>query len=144
MGFGVPAALGAAKARPEAEVWAIVGDGGVQMTSFEFSTLVQERANVKIAIMNNGFLGMVRQWQQFFYNSNYSEVQIGQPDFVALANAHHIAARRVDTPGDVDDAIQWARGIDGPALIDFVIGQEENVFPMIPSGATFADLIEED
>ncbi|CAN5728975.1 biosynthetic-type acetolactate synthase large subunit [soil metagenome] len=144
MGFGVPAALGAAKARPDAEVWAVVGDGGVQMTSFEFSTLVQERANVKIAVMNNGFLGMVRQWQQFFYNSNYSEVQIGQPDFVALAHAHHIAARRVDCPEDVDDAINWAREIDGPVLIDFVIGQEENVFPMIPSGATFADLIEEE
>ncbi len=73
MGFGVPSALGAAKARPDAEVWAIVGDGGVQMTAFEFATLVQERANVKIAILNNGFLGMVRQWQQFFFNSNYSE-----------------------------------------------------------------------
>ncbi|MEZ4522861.1 MAG: biosynthetic-type acetolactate synthase large subunit [Thermomicrobiales bacterium] len=144
MGFGVPSALGAAKAAPDAEVWAIVGDGGVQMTSFEFSTLVQERANVKIAILNNGFLGMVRQWQQFFFNSNYSETQIGQPDFVALAHAHHIAARRVDTPAGVDEAITWAQEIDGPVLIDFVIGQEENVFPMIPSGATFADLIEED
>ena len=144
MGFGVPAALGAAKARPDAEVWAIVGDGGVQMTSFEFSTLVQERANVKIAILNNGFLGMVRQWQQFFFNSNYSETQIGQPDFVALAHAHYIAARRVDSPDEVDEAIQWAREIEGPVLIDFVIGQEDNVFPMIPAGATFADLIEED
>ena len=144
MGFGVPAALGAAKARPDAEVWAIVGDGGVQMTSFEFATLVQERANVKIAILNNGFLGMVRQWQQFFFNSNYSETRIGQPDFVALAHAHYIAARRVDAPDEVDDAITWARDIDGPVLIDFVIGQEDNVFPMIPAGATFADLIEED
>ncbi|MFW6074183.1 MAG: biosynthetic-type acetolactate synthase large subunit [Chloroflexota bacterium] len=142
MGFGVPSAMGAALARPEAEIWAIVGDGGVQMTAFEFSTLVQERANVKIAILNNGFLGMVRQWQQFFHNSNYSETQIGQPDFVALAHAHYIAARRVDSPDEVDDAIRWAQEIDGPVLIDFVIGQEDNVFPMIPSGATFADLIE--
>ncbi len=144
MGFGVPSALGAAKARPEAEVWAIVGDGGVQMTAFEFATLVQERANVKIAILNNGFLGMVRQWQQFFYNSNYSETEIGQPDFVALAHAHYIAARRVSSASEVDETIKWARDIKGPVLIDFVIGQEENVFPMIPSGATFADLIEEE
>jgi acetolactate synthase-1/2/3 large subunit len=144
MGFGVPSALGAAKARPDAEVWAIVGDGGVQMTAFEFATLVQERANVKIAIINNGFLGMVRQWQQFFYNSNYSEVEIGQPNFVALAHAHYMAARRVQSPEEVDEAIHWARSIDGPVLIDFVVGQEENVFPMIPSGATFADLIEEE
>ena len=114
------------------------------MTAPEFSTLVQEKANVKIAILNNGFLGMVRQWQQFFYNSNYSEVQIGQPDFVALAHAHHIAARRVESAGDVGEAISWASEIDGPVLIDFIIGQEDNVFPMIPSGATFADLIEEE
>jgi acetolactate synthase-1/2/3 large subunit len=87
---------------------------------------------------------MVRQWQQFFYNSNYSEVEIGQPDFVALAHAHYIAARRVLGPEEVDDAIRWAQEIDGPALIDFVIGPHENVFPMIPSGATFADLIEEE
>lgn len=144
MGYGVPAALGAALARPDAEIWAVVGDGGVQMTAFEFSTLVQERANVNIAIINNGFLGMVRQWQQFFHNSNYSETRIGQPDFVQLAHAHYIAARRVETPEEVDEAIRWAQEIDGPTLIDFVIGQEDNVFPMIPSGATFADLIEEE
>ena len=87
---------------------------------------------------------MVRQWQQFFHNSNYSETKIGQPDFVALAHAHFIAARRVESAAEVDDAIRWAQGIDGPTLIDFVIGQEENVFPMIPSGATFNDLIEEE
>lgn len=144
MGYGVPAALGAALADPTAEVWSIVGDGGVQMTAFELATLAQEAANVKIAIVNNGYLGMVRQWQQFFHNSNYSETQISQPDFVALAKAHYIAARRVTKQADVEDAIRWAQSIDGPVLLDFVIGQEINVFPMIPSGATFADLIEEE
>ncbi len=144
MGYGVPAALGAALADPQAEVWAIVGDGGVQMTAFEFATLVQENANVKIAIVNNGFLGMVRQWQQFFQNSNYSETRIGQPDFVVLAKAHYIASKRVTKESEVADAIRWAQSVDGPVVIDFVIGEEINVFPMIPSGATFADLIEEE
>jgi acetolactate synthase-1/2/3 large subunit len=143
MGFGVPSALGAAMGRRDREVWAVVGDGGVQMTLFEFSTLVQERANVKVAIVNNGYLGMVRQWQQLFHDSNYSETFIGQPDFVMLATAYGIPARKVERREEVDEAIRWARSFDGPALIDFVVGQEENVYPMIPSGASFKDLIEE-
>ncbi len=143
MGFGVPSALGAALGRPEAEVWSIVGDGGVQMTLFEFATLVQENANVKIGIINNGYLGMVRQWQQLFHDRNYSETLISGPDFVALGAAYRIPSRRVERREEVDEAIRWASGIDGPVLIEFVVGHEENVYPMIPSGASFQDLIEE-
>jgi acetolactate synthase I/II/III large subunit len=143
MGFGVPSALGAALGRRDAEVWAIVGDGGVQMTLFEFATLVQERANVKIAIINNGYLGMVRQWQQLFHDKNYSETFISQPDFVMLGTAYGIPSRKVERREEVDDAINWARSFEGPALINFVVGQEENVYPMIPSGGSFKELIEE-
>jgi acetolactate synthase-1/2/3 large subunit len=144
MGYGVPSALGAALGRPDKEVWAIVGDGGVQMTLFEFATLVQEQANVNIAIVNNGYLGMVRQWQQFFHNSNYSETLISGPDFVMLGTAYGIASRRVCHQDEIDDAIHWAQVTAGPTLLEFVIGQEENVFPMIPSGASFNDLIEDE
>jgi len=144
MGYGVPSALGAALGRPDKEVWAIVGDGGVQMTLFEFATLVQEQVNVNIAIVNNGYLGMVRQWQQFFHNSNYSETLISGPDFVMLGNAYGIASRRVCHQDEIDDAIRWAQTTAGPTLLEFVIGQEENVFPMIPSGASFNDLIEDE
>ena len=143
MGYGVPSALGAALGRPDEEVWSIVGDGGVQMTLFEFATLVQENANVKVAIINNGYLGMVRQWQQLFHDRNYSETLISGPDFVALGTAYRIPSRRVERREEVDEAIKWASAIDGPALIEFVVGQEENVYPMIPSGASFSDLIEE-
>lgn len=143
MGFGVPSALGAALGRRDAEVWAIVGDGGVQMTLFEFATLVQEQANVTVAIINNGYLGMVRQWQQLFHNSNYSETFIGQPNFEMLGTAYGIPSRRVESRDEVDEAIRWARSINGPVLIDFVVGQEENVYPMIPSGGSFNELIEE-
>ncbi len=143
MGFGVPAALGAALGRPDEDVWAVVGDGGVQMTLFEFATIVQQRARVKTAIINNGYLGMVRQWQQFFHDSNYSETLISAPDFVMLGTAYGMPSRRVERREEVDEAIRWAQAIDGPALIEFVVGQEENVFPMIPSGASFKDLIEE-
>lgn len=143
MGFGVPSALGAALGRPGEDVWTIVGDGGVQMTLFEFATLRQENANVKIAVINNGYLGMVRQWQQLFHDRNYSETFISQPDFVMLATAYGIPARKVERLEDVDDAINWAHSIGGPVLINFVVGQEENVYPMIPSGGSFNELIEE-
>lgn len=143
MGFGVPSAMGAAIGRPEAEVWSVVGDGGVQMTLNEFATIVDEQLNVKVAIINNGYLGMVRQWQQLFHNRNYSETPISSPDYVLLGQAYRMAARRVTRPGEVDEAILWARSFRGPALIEFVVNQEENVFPMIPSGGTFRDMIDE-
>ncbi|HUY99174.1 MAG TPA: biosynthetic-type acetolactate synthase large subunit [Thermomicrobiaceae bacterium] len=144
MGFGLPSALGAALARPAAEVWAVVGDGGVQMTMFELATVVQEQARVKLAIVNNGYLGMVRQWQQLFHNRNYSETPISAPDFMLLAQAYGIPGRRVCHPDEVDEAIAWARAVDGPTVLEFRVNQEENVFPMIPSGASIRDMIEED
>jgi acetolactate synthase-1/2/3 large subunit len=144
MGYGVPAAMGAALGRPDAEVWAIVGDGGVQMTLFEFATIVQEQAKVKIAIVNNGYLGMVRQWQQLFHNRNYSETPISSPDYVLLGQAYSIPSRRVTQADQVDEAIEWAQSIDGPALIDFVVNQEENVYPMIPSGGSFREMIDDE
>ncbi len=144
MGYGVPAALGAAMGRPDQTVWAIVGDGGVQMTLFEFATLVQENANVKVAIVNNGYLGMVRQWQQLFHNRNYSETPISSPDFMLLAQAYGIPARRVLHPCDVDETIAWAQSFHGPAIVEFVVNQEENVYPMIPSGGSVGEMIEED
>ncbi|MDI3340016.1 MAG: biosynthetic-type acetolactate synthase large subunit [Sphaerobacter sp.] len=144
MGFGVPAAMGVALGRPDAEVWAVVGDGGVQMTMFEFGTIVQERAPVHIAIINNGYLGMVRQWQELFHNRNYSETPISSPDYMLIAQAYGIPGRRVTRPEEVDDAIRWARSIDGPTLLEFVVNQEENVYPMIPSGGSIRDMIEEE
>jgi len=143
MGFGVPSAMGAAIGRPDAEVWAVVGDGGVQMTLNEFATIVDEQLNVKVAIINNGYLGMVRQWQQLFHNRNYSETPISSPDYVLLGQAYRMPARRVTRPGEVDEAIAWARSFRGPALIEFVVNQEENVFPMIPSGGSFREMIDE-
>ncbi len=144
MGFGVPSALGAALGCPDRVVWSIVGDGGVQMTIFEFATLVQENANVKVAILNNGYLGMVRQWQQLFHNRNYSETPISSPDFMLLAQAYGIPSRRVLHPTDVDEAIAWAQSFEGPAILEFVVNQEENVYPMIPSGGSVSEMIEED
>ncbi|HEU4792721.1 MAG TPA: thiamine pyrophosphate-dependent enzyme, partial [Nitrolancea sp.] len=144
MGYGVPAAMGAALGRPDDEVWAIVGDGGVQMTLFEFATIVQEQAKVKIAIVNNGYLGMVRQWQQLFHNRNYSETPISSPDYVLLGQAYSIPSRRVTQADQVDEAIEWAQSIDGPALLEFVVNQEENVYPMIPSGGSFREMIDDE
>jgi acetolactate synthase I/II/III large subunit len=141
MGYGVPSAMGAAFAKPDAEVWAIVGDGGVQMTLFEFATIVQHQLNVKIAIINNGYLGMVRQWQQLFHDRNYSETPITSPDYVLLGQAYGMASKRVSKPNEVEDAIRWAQAIDGPVLIEFVVNQEENVYPMIPSGGSFREII---
>jgi acetolactate synthase-1/2/3 large subunit len=144
MGYGVPSALGAALGCPDRTVWSVVGDGGVQMTIFELATLVQENANVKVAIVNNGYLGMVRQWQQLFHNRNYSETPISSPDFMLLAQAYGIQCRRVLHPGDVDEAVEWAQSFHGPAIIEFVVNQEENVYPMIPSGGSVSEMIEED
>ncbi len=142
MGFCLPAAMGAKVARPEATVWAIVGDGGFQMTLQELATLVEERINVKIAIINNGYLGMVRQWQDLFYEKNYVGVKLYQPDFVKLCEAYGIPARHVDKSRDVGAAVDWALGTPGPVLVDFEVQSEENVFPMIPPGLGLGDMVE--
>ncbi len=141
MGFGLPAAIGAWFARPEEEIWLIDGDGSFQMTQAELSTAVQEGANVKIAIMNNSFLGMVRQWQEFFFESRYSGTPLLGPDFVKIADAHGIPACRVTEPAGVKPAIQFARQTRGPVLIDFRVEKEEAVYPMVPAGAALDAMI---
>jgi acetolactate synthase-1/2/3 large subunit len=141
MGFGVPSAIGAWFAFPEREIWAIVGDGGFQMTQAELSTAVQEGANIKIAIMNNNFLGMVRQWQEFFFERRYCAVELQNPDFVKIAEAHGMVARRVTQPAEVLPAIEFARQTPGPVLIEFKVEKEEAVYPMVPAGADLDAMI---
>ena len=141
MGFGLPASIGAWFARKDEEIWAVVGDGGFQMTQAELATAVQEGANVKIAIMNNGFLGMVRQWQEFFFDKRYVATPITGPDFVKLAEAHGIPARRVTRPEDVQEAIAFARNTPGPVVLEFRVEQEEAVYPMVPAGASLDQML---
>src|SRR5213594_854442 len=142
MGFAVPAAMGVRLARPDEPVWAISGDGGFQMNMAEIATMVQEGLSVKMAIFNNGYLGMVRQWQQFFHEKRYSCTPIWSPDYVKLAEAYGIAGWRVENRGQLDDVVRRANATPGPALVEFVIEQEANVFPMIPPGATLSEPIE--
>ncbi|HEX9014466.1 MAG TPA: biosynthetic-type acetolactate synthase large subunit [Chloroflexota bacterium] len=143
MGYGVPAAIGAKAGRPEETVWAVVGDGGFQMSSPELATLAQHNIGVKIALLNNGYLGMVRQWQQFFFESNYSQSPIPGPDFVALATAHGVPACRVTEPSEVAAAVERAMAHDGPFLIEFAVEPEENVFPMVAPGTSLNEMIME-
>src|SRR5208282_537292 len=141
MGFALPAAIGAKFARPDAEVWAVVGDGGFQMTSCELATIVQEKINIKIAIINNGYLGMVRQWQELFYDRRYAATPLLSPDFVKLAEAFGIRAAGVKKRGDVLPTIRDAREHRGPMLIDFQVEQEDTVYPMVPAGADLHNMI---
>ena len=142
MGFGLPSAIGAWFAAKDQEIWTIAGDGGFQMTAAELTTAVQEGANVKVAIMNNNFLGMVRQWQEFFFEKRYSTVNMVTPDFVKLADAHGVPARRVTRREEVDEAIAWARSIKGPTVIEFKVEREDAVYPMVPAGAALHDMIQ--
>ena len=144
MGYEVPAAMGAQVADPDSTVWSIAGDGGFQMTLCELATIAENRLPIKFAILNNGFLGMVRQWQEIFFDSSYvSTAYTGNPDFVRLAEAYGIKGIKVTDKTQVKTAIAEAMEHDGPVLIDFIVEQEENVYPMIPSGMTVYDMIEE-
>ena len=142
MGFEVPAAMGAQVARPDATVWSICGDGGFQMTLQELATMVDEHLPVKMAIMNNGYLGMVRQWQELFYKDNYVAVAMSQPDFVKLAEAYGIKGMRITDKSQVDDAIREANAHPGPVLLDFQVEAEGNVWPMVPAGASLMETVE--
>ncbi len=142
MGFAVPAAMGVHFARPDEPVWAISGDGGFQMNMQEIATMVQEGIPVKMAIFNNGYLGMVRQWQQFFHGRRYSATPIWSPDYVKLAEAYGIAGYRVEQASQIDQAVERALREPGPALVEFMIEQEANVFPMIPPGGSLSEPIE--
>jgi len=141
MGFGLPAAIGAKFARPDMEVWAIAGDGGFQMTQAELSTLAQEGIKVNIAILNNGYLGMVRQWQEFFYDKRYSATPMKSPDFVKIAEAHGLTGLRVTCRDEVMEAIHTAQNTPGTVLIDFRVEKEDSVYPMVPSGAAIDKMI---
>jgi len=141
MGFALPAAIGAKMARPDAEVWVVAGDGGFQMTQCELATLQQEKLDIKIAVVNNGFLGMVRQWQEFFYDKRYAATPMLSPDFVTLAAAYGIPGRRVSQRGEVIPTVEEARASGGPMLIDFRVEQEDSVFPMVPAGADLHNMI---
>ena len=141
MGFALPAAIGVKVARPEAEVWVVVGDGGFQMTMSELATVVQEKLKIHIAIINNGFLGMVRQWQEFFYERNYQATPLLNPNFVKLAEAYGIRSTSVTKRSEVLPAVQSARSHNGPMLIDFQVEQEDTVYPMVAAGAALHEMI---
>ena len=144
MGYEVPGAMGAQVGNPTRIVWSIAGDGGFQMTMSELATLVENNIPVKFAIINNNVLGMVRQWQEFFYNKSYvATTYTHNPDFVKLAEAFGMLGIRVTSKNQVKSSIEEAMAYDGPALIDFVVEEEENVYPMIPAGQTIENLIEE-
>jgi len=141
MGFGLPAGIGAKFACPNKEVWVICGDGGFQMTQAELSTAAQEGIKVNVAILNNGYLGMVRQWQEFFYDKRYSATPMKSPDFVKIADAHGLTGMRVTQRADVETAIRTAQQTEGTVVIDFRVEKEDSVYPMVPAGAELKEMI---
>ena len=141
MGFSLPAAIGASFYNRNKDIWVIVGDGSIQMTITELATAVQENANIKIAIINNGYLGMVRQWQQLFYDSRYSETPISSPDYVKLSEAYGLKGIRVISRPEIPSAIEEAQKINGPVLVEFVVEQHDMVYPMVPAGADLDAMI---
>lgn len=141
MGFGLPAAVGAWFAHKDREIWLVDGDGSFQMTQAELATAIQEKANVKIAIMNNQFLGMVRQWQEFFFDKRYAATPITGPDFVKIGEAHGIPSLRIEKPDGVFPAIEFAQSVQGPVLMDFRVEKEESVYPMVATGADLDEMI---
>jgi acetolactate synthase I/II/III large subunit len=141
MGFGLPSAIGAWFTNRDGEVWVIDGDGSFQMTQAELSTAIQENANVKIAIMNNNFLGMVRQWQEFFFESRYVGTPLKGPDFAMLAAAHGIPSRQITRHDEVQAAIEFARSTPGPVVLEFRVVKEDAVYPMVPNGAALDEMI---
>ncbi|MBM3945192.1 MAG: acetolactate synthase large subunit, partial [SAR202 cluster bacterium] len=144
MGYEVPGALGAQVGRPDKVVWSIAGDGGFQMTMSEMATMVENKIPVKIAIINNNVLGMVRQWQQSFYNKSYVATRYSRnPDFAKLAEGFGCFGARVTDKSQVRSAIRAAMAYDGPAIVDFIVEEEENVYPFIPSGQSVHEMIED-
>ncbi|MFY9754000.1 MAG: biosynthetic-type acetolactate synthase large subunit [Candidatus Acidiferrales bacterium] len=141
MGFALPAAIGAKVSRPEAEVWVVVGDGGFQMTMSELATIVQEKLKINIAIINNGYLGMVRQWQEFFYERNYQATPLLNPDFAKLGEAYGIRSHSINRRSEVIPAVRSARRHDGPVLFNFQVEQEDTVYPMVAAGSSLHEMI---
>jgi acetolactate synthase-1/2/3 large subunit len=141
MGFALPAAIGAKMARPDAEVWVVAGDGGFQMTMPELATIAQEKLDIKIAIINNGYLGMVRQWQEFFYERRYAATPLYSPDFVQIAAAYGLSGKAVSRRADVIPAVEAARAHQGTVVLEFRVEQEDSVYPMVPAGADLHAMI---
>jgi acetolactate synthase I/II/III large subunit len=142
MGYGFPAALGAQFAYPDRQVIAFVGDGGFQMTAQELATAVQYGTNIKVIVMNNNSLGMVRQWQQIFYDRNYSHVDMEwQPDFVKLAEAYGATGLRARHPAELSTVLEQGLSTPGVVVMDIIVEGEENVFPMVPPGGGIADMV---
>jgi acetolactate synthase-1/2/3 large subunit len=141
MGFALPAAIGARFAMPDEEIWVIAGDGGFQMTAAELSTCAQEGLKLNVAIINNGYLGMVRQWQEFFYGRRYAATPLKNPDFVKLADAHGLVGLRVTRRDEIAGAVTTARATAGTVVIDFRVEQEDSVYPMVPTGADLGTMI---
>jgi acetolactate synthase-1/2/3 large subunit len=140
MGFGLPAAIGAKMAMPEREVISISGDGGYQMTMQELGTIFQTKTPVKVVVLNNDFLGMVRQWQQLFFDKRYASTEMINPDFVTIAKAYHLNAKRITKREELNDAIQEMISSKEAYFLEVCVEKEDNVFPMIPSGATVSDI----
>ena len=143
MGFELPAALGAQIGRPEAIVWSIAGDGGFQMTLQELATAIESKIPVKIALINNGYLGMVRQWQEMYFDNHIKAVPVPGPDYLKLAEAYGVPALRVTEQEDVLPALRQAQAYDGPFLIEFVTEATANVYPMVPPGGSLGDTLED-
>jgi acetolactate synthase-1/2/3 large subunit len=143
MGFEIPAAIGAQVGRPDASVWSICGDGGFQMTVQELATIVQEHLPIRFVIMNNGYHGMVRQWQELFYEHRYKAVAMSGPNYVALAEAYGMSGARVEDKAEVEGALAKAAAHHGPYILDMAITPEENVYPMVPPGASLAETVED-
>jgi acetolactate synthase-1/2/3 large subunit len=141
MGFALPAAIGAKFACPDKDVWVVVGDGGFQMTSCELATAEQEGIKVNVAIINNAFLGMVRQWQEFFYDKRYAATPMTGPNFVKLAEAYRLTGLLCDKRSDVQSTVEKTLSTKGTVVIDFVVEKEDTVFPMVPAGAALDAMI---
>ena len=141
MGFSLPAAIGASFSKTGKEIWVIVGDGSIQMTITELATAVQENANIKIAIINNGYLGMVRQWQQLFYDARYKETPISSPDYMKISEAYGLPGFRVNKRKEISNTIKEAKKVNGPVLIEFIVEQHDMVYPMVPAGADLNEMI---
>ena len=140
MGFALPAAIGAKFGAPDRTVIAIIGDGGIQMTIQELGTIMQSKVNVKIVILNNEFLGMVRQWQQLFHDKRYSFVDITSPDYVQVAKGYYIAGNKISKREELIDAITTMLNHDGSYLLEIMVGKENNVFPMVPQGCSVSEI----
>jgi len=140
MGYALPAAIGASCGLPRHPVWVVAGDGGFQMTLQELATVAQERIPLRIVVVDNGFLGMVRQWQELFYQSRYAATELSGPDLVLLARAYGIRGRAVCDSGELEEGLDWAEGADGPVLLDVRVVEKENVYPMVPTGAALHEM----